>query len=291
MNQGDRFTRLPYRDQIAVLVLFAVLAGLFMLTPWTGDDWRVYHGAGQRVLHREALYGTEVIRQNDEAYFYHNPPWVAVLAAPLSLLPAHAGWAMVLAGTLLAVLGLLNHWQPGAGAAKVVFAVLSPPTMYIFLHGQIDALVVALVMLPAQWWWLVAVTKPQVVIGLAAGIPRALWVRAAVLTAAVGLVSLVWFGWWPRDMLDQPTQFTDSSHNLWLGLWPFQVPLGVALLAVFWSKRDERLLIMGSPLLSPYAAVSSLIGPWVAALTYLRTWQAALVWVSWWGAVIYRAVQ
>jgi hypothetical protein len=171
-----------------------------------------------------------------------------------------------------------------------VLAVLSPPTMYVFLHGQINALVITLVLLPAEWWILVGVTKPQTAIGLIAGIPLALWRRVLLITGGALLLTVILFGIRPLDLHDRPTPFRSGAHNFWRELWPFQVPVGVGLVAAGWSQKDERLLIAGSPFLGPYAALSSLIGPWLVALTYLRTWQAALVWLSWWGAVVYRGV-
>jgi hypothetical protein len=56
------------------------------------------------------------------------------------------------------------------------------------------------------------------------------------------------------------------------------------------SRQDERLLVSGSPLLSPYAATSTLIGPWIAAITVLSNRQAVVVFLSWWAAVIYRGL-
>jgi len=77
---------------------------------------------------------------------------------------------------------------------------------------------------------------------------------------------------------------------LWLGLFPFQVPVGVSLILFGISRKDEKLLIAGSPFLSPYAATSSLIGPWLAVSCFLNDWQVFIVWLSWWGAVIYRGL-
>jgi len=145
-------------------------------------------------------------------------------------------------------------------------------------------------LLPAQWWVLVALTKPQAALGLLAGVPRARWLRAGLFTGLVIAVSLVWFGNWPRALLNQPTPFVEVGHNLWVGLWPFQIPAGVLLITMGMRRRDERLLIAGTPFLSPYAALSSFAGPWIAAITWLSDGQATVVFASWWGAVIARAM-
>ena len=284
----NRLSHLNNQEILIAVSILVLLILLFMLTPWTGDDWGIYHGAARRVLARENLYETKITF----GYFY-NPPWVAVAFAPLALLPEKFGWAVVCAASLIVILALLRRWEPRAGVIKIVLALLSPPTMYILLHGQIDALVLGLVMLPSDWWVLVAATKPQITFGLIAGISLDRWQRIALITIGVMLVSVVLFGLWPLDVTSSPRPFQGEGHNIWLNLWPFQVPVGVALIVAGWSlgqAPNERLLLAATPFLSPYAAMSSLIGPWLVGLTYMTTLQSVLVWLSWWGAVVYRAV-
>ena len=232
------------------------------------------------------LYGTSTA----QGYHYYNPPWLAVLCIPLALLPFRLGWAALAAATLGVAVLLLRRWNGQTGLAKPVLVLLSPPLFYTILHGQVDLLIIGGVLLPAPWWALVALTKPQAALGLLAGVPRACWLRAGLLTGLVVAASLIWFGNWPRSLLNQPTPFMDAGNNLWLGLWPFQVPAGVLLITMGVRRRDERLLIAGTPFLSPYAALSSFAGPWIAAMTWMSDRQAAAVFASWWGAVIIRAL-
>jgi hypothetical protein len=146
------------------------------------------------------------------------------------------------------------------------------------------------VLLPEEWWLLVALSKPQVAVGLLFGIPRSRWLAAAGITAAALLVSLLWFGNWPLALIRQPLSLVQETWTYWLGLWPYQVPLGITLLLLGLSRKDERLLLAASPFLSPYATTSSMRGPWIAALLLLSRWQAAVVWLSWWAAVAYRGL-
>lgn len=276
-----------WRQVILLAAVFALLVAAFLASPWSGgDDWKVFHDAGRRVLGGEPLYGEAVMA----GYYYYNPAWFALLLAPSGLLPIRLGWAILSAATLIAGVALLRRWEPGSGIIKPVLVLLSPPMIYLLLHGQIDMIIISAVFLPAEWWALAAFTKPQVALGLVAGIPRGRWLRTILVSGTVLAVTLILFGLWPLELIDQPPSFIDIGHNLWRGLWPFQVPAGIALVALGYSRRDERLLIAGSPLLSPYAAISTLIGPWIATITYLNGWQSLLVFVSWWAAVIYRAV-
>lgn len=274
------------REAVITVVLLGTLTLLFILVPWTGDDWETFYGAGQRILKGDALYGSRITH----AYF-SNPPWLALLLAPLTMLPEKFGWALLCATTLMAALLVLHTWADALpGLIKPLLVLTSPAMLYILLHGQIDMLIIAGVLLPKEWWPIIALTKPQVAIGLLFGLPRRRWLAAGLIVVGVTAITLALFGFWPPELLRQPTPFRSATHNLWLGLWPYQIPAGVALVLLGMSRKDERLLIAGSPLLSPYAAISTLIGPWIAAVTYLSSWQATLVFLSWWGAVIYRGL-
>ncbi len=281
-------SRINVQSLVLLLLVLSLMTFLFLLTPWSGDDWGIFHGAAKRILHRENLYATPITFG-----YYYNPPWAALAFTPLALVSEKFGWAVICAGTLMAILAVLRRWNPDTGIIKPVLALLSPPTMYIMLHGQIDALVLALVMLPSEWWALVAITKPQIAFGLLAGVPINKWQRVLLITGGVLLGSIVLFGLWPLDLLNSPRPFVTGAHNLWLNLWPFQIPVGIALITAGWSlgkEPNERLLLAASPFLGPYATTSSLIGPWLVTLSYLSTFQATLVWASWWGAVIYRGI-
>jgi hypothetical protein len=195
--------RLPRQNAALVLALFAALVIAFLVGPWPGgDDWETFHGAARRVLSGESLYETRITHA-----YYSNPPWLAVLFVPLGVLPFKLGWAILSAASMGAALLLLHRWQPRAGMIKPVLVLLSPPMIYILMHGQIDVLVISGVWLPAQYWAVVALTKPQVAIGLIAGVPRAQWVRAGLLTLGLVALSLLVFGNWIAAFLDQPAPY------------------------------------------------------------------------------------
>jgi hypothetical protein len=276
------------RTTVAVLLLVLAaligLAALFGSTAFAGgDDWETFHGAAWRVLRGQPLYGTRVTHA-----FFSNPPWVAIALVPLALLPPRWGWGMLVGLGFLAVGILARRYT--VGRWKILFLLLSPPIFYSTLHGQIDPVVLAMALLPREWWALAALTKPQVAIAWLFGIPRRRWpVAGLVLVAFIG-VSLLVFGNWPARLLAQPTPFVDSAHNLWAGLWPFQIPAGLALVLISLRRDDERFLFAASPFLSPYAATSTLLGPWLAVTSWLSDWEVGLLWLSWWGTVIYRLV-
>jgi hypothetical protein len=272
--------RMPIRSWLLLVLLYLGLTTVFALSPLSGgDDWLTFSDAGHHVLLGAPVY------ENPPRLFY-NPPWVAVLLAPLTLLPFRWGWAALSIATLMVTLIIVKRWH--SGWVKPILALLSPPLFYILLHGQIDALVLAGILLPDEWWGLVALSKPQVAFGLIFGIRRERWLRALILTGLVTLASLAWFGNWPLAYARQPVPHLYAPLNVWLGLWPFQVPVGIYLTLLGVRRRDERLLVAASPFMFPYATTSSLLGPWLALSAWLRDEEAVVVWLSWWGAVAYR---
>jgi hypothetical protein len=275
-------TSLTWKTGLLLAVIGVALVAAFALSPIPDpDDWITFFDTGQRVLHGAPLYG-----QATRYSVFSNPPWLAVLLAPLSLLPMRWGWAALSALSLALALAIARRWR--TGPVRLALVLLSPAMLYIVMHGQVDALVLGGVLLPSEWRLLVGLTKPQVSLGLIFGVGRSRILRAAALSGVVYLLSFAVFGNWPVQLLRQPAPFVYATHNLWLGLWPFQVPAGVALIALGLRRRDERLLVAASPFFTPYAATSSLIGPWLAFASILNDWEAGLVWMAWWGAVLYR---
>ena len=269
----------PWKTGLLFGAISLILVAGFGLTPIeTGDDWRIFYDTSRRIWVGAPLYQPPT--------GYYNAPWLAVLLAPLTLLPVRWGWAALTVANLLIALILARRWQ--TGLVQPILALLSPAMVYIALHGQVDALVLGGLLLPTEWWVLAGLTKPQATLRLVFGVPRRVWLRAAVLTGVILVVSLLWFGNWPLEVVRVPGEIMRSTRNLWLGLWPFQVPVGVALILFGIRRRDTRLLVAASPFLVPYAAMSSLLGVWLALASYLKDWEAALVWGCWWGAVLYR---
>ncbi len=273
---------------IGVLVL-GILVLLFAWVPLPGgDDWAVFYVAARRVLEGSALYGEPLVRLSLYDYYYYNPPWLAVSLIPLALLPFRWGRAVLSASTLLLAALLLRRWEKSPyGLPKMVLVLLSPPMIYLLRNGQVDALVLGGVFLPVEFWPLVALTKPQVAVGLALGVPRPHWRRAALVMAGFLLLSGLFWGNWLVALVQQPAPLANES-NLWFGMWPFQVPVGLALLWLGIRDKDERLLVASSPFLSPYASTHSLLGPWIALLTWLSPAPGTIALLTWWSAIIYR---
>lgn len=273
-----------WRAWAAGLALAAALTAAFALAPVPpGDDWETFAGAARRLWAGQPVYGTPITHS-----YYSNPPWLAAVLLPLGVLPPAWGRAGLAALSLLCLGALARRFR--LDRLRLSLLLLSPPVFYILLHGQVDALVLAGLLLPRAAWPLVALTKPQVGAGLLFGLRRADLARAALVTAGGLALSWLVFGNWPAALLGQAAPFIWGPHNLWLGLWPFQVPVGIGLALYGHARQDERWLIAASPFFLPYATTSSLLGPWLAAAAGLSGGQALLVCLAWWGAVLYRGL-
>lgn len=277
LMQGQNF-RINTKAVLVFISVFIVVTILFAIVPLPGgDDWGFFRGAVHQMLSGKSVY---IERYNNS--LYHYPPWVAAILIPLGLMPFNWGWALISTlGLLFAVL-VSRHFN--MNLRKQVLVLLSPPMLYILLHGQIDTIALAFLLLPRSWWLFGCITKPQVTLGLIFGIPQKDWIKSIVIASCVFLLSFLVFGLWPIDLLRQPKEFAEMGLNIWGGLWPYQVPLGIVLVFRAWKQKDDRYLIACSPFFMPYAATSSLIGPWIALCSILEDWQAAIVLISWWAA-------
>ena len=268
IREGARGTQI-----IFFLMVCVFCAALFAAAPGRiYDDWRIYRNAAQAIVHGEALYTP------NSGYF--NPPWMALILIPFSFFPYRIGAGLLSTATLIVLLLISRRYN--FSIFKTILLVASPVSFYTIIHTQIDALVLAGVLLPAAWWPIAALSKPQVAFGLGFYALQKEHIKSAVLIAAAVLgVSFLVFGFWPQDVL-QTVSVADAPWNVWLNFWPRAFPLGVILVMLGMKHKDERLLLASSPFLLPYAAISSFLGPWVAAHTELEDWQAGLIFLIGW---------
>ena len=265
---------------IAFLIL--ILGCLYYRYLPKGDDWETFYWAAKRLLNDKGLYGEKITFA-----FYSNPPWVAAILSPLTIFSERLSQVIITLLSLSAVGAVCK--KLGVSYFQTALVILSPPMIYVLIHGQIDALILAGFLLPSEFWLLVGISKPQTAVGLIFGIEKEKWLKTGLITGLFIFASFCLWGNWARKVINQPRPFVNMGHNLWFGLWPFQVPVGVALILLGVEKDDHRLLLASSPFFSPYAPLSCLLGPWITTTAAIKNWQGAVVLISWWGAVAYRA--
>lgn len=263
------------------LAVFAGLSAGFAYGPSSPNlysDWPYFWGAGRLALQGKSPYLLL------ETLNYYNPPWVAILLAPFGLFSAKFSAGMVSTLSLTILLLLCRRYQ--IGLFKTTMLALSPPMISILWMGQIDLLVLAGLFLPAAWWPVVAISKPQTALGLGFQALQREHIKQAVmiLTVVVG-VSLLIFGLWPVKILQVPLP-TEYDWNIWKGIWPWSLIPGIALVLWGVARKSERHLLAASPFLMPYTTLSGFIGPWLALHTGLKDWQAAILLAVSWGLTL-----
>lgn len=251
----------------------------------TGPDHAVFYAVGAMVRHGEGdgLYIIGRLGEQEaqlgytEPRAFFNPPFVALLFAPLSVLPFSAAVAVL--GGLCALMAAITAWQVGGvmamGRYRLYCAVafLSfPPVIWAVVHGQMSPLFVlawlGFLALDARGRKGVAgfalallLIKPQLAILPAAWL---LWDRryaslgALVLaTLTVGLVSLAVAG--PAVVWHYPHFVVESAK------WQDQGGIHTASM-YGWNGLWARLVGDGSSISLALVAVSSMLT--LAAVAY-----------------------
>ncbi len=148
-------------------------------------------------------------------------------------------------------------------------------------------MILGVILLPREFWLIGALTKPQTAIALALGAIKSKWWKTILITLGVIGISFLVVGNWVPAFLSQPFD-AYGGHNVWFGLWPYQVVIGVVLTLVGLERNDERFWVGASPFFAPYAATSTLLGPWMLLVTKIKDWQAIAALLAWWAAAIFR---
>lgn len=196
----------------AVAVMLALLAVLSFsdsapARAFAHVDFYDYYYAGAAALRgrdpydaaaaMEAAQAAGVAVITGSSFIY--PPWVALAFAPLALASerrAAACFYVLSATAILAALARLARIAPGASGRIWIFGALFPPTLFTLWVGQINGLLLALLVAA----WCLRDERPRLAgtaIGIAAAVklapalllvPCLGWRRRRLVTAAIGVV-------------------------------------------------------------------------------------------------------
>lgn len=139
----------PDRLRWIVAALFLGLGLALALNPRRCIDFTVFRTAGARLL-----AGTSLYRAEDGAMPFKYAPPVAVLFAPLALLPRAVGvvlWNLGAVGMLLLGLERLGRIDPGPSRSDGSWAALAlaGPVGTVLFYGQVDLWLLGLLVLAA----------------------------------------------------------------------------------------------------------------------------------------------
>lgn len=294
---------------VSVLIVAALLgAWLLGRIGYRPLDWQIYTDAAGSLLAGQSPY---------QGTLYFGPPWVALLLVPLSLLPpslSSGAWLLALLG---AVLALSAHWtklvkfpeRQSARLATAAVAVISPAALYVYLTGQVTALVGLALTYLAFWrhgrWraalaataaFLVASAKPQVIafpllLVLLNDLRRRRWRRPLVglgtLTTAAVISFLIRPSWpkeWWEALRGAAYLGGANSYSVGyiglreMGISGFVLALPLLYSVVYWwrcgsTPRAVALALASGLLWLPYTRIYDQILLLPAALSAADAWR------------------
>jgi len=243
-----------------------------------GDDFRVYYYAARLGLQQGwgAIYDQAVLRgvmaQHftgdyaivDGGHTFPNPPSLAWLIAPLTVLPweaAYIAWAVIGVACLVAAWWLAAPRRDFAGVTLLLLAVALWPIHYSLIFGQPTGEILLLV---AAAWWFLRRDRPLEA-GIALALATSLKPQDVALVPIALLVSgrLRVFGWW-------------AAACAALGV-VFFAALGTRGVADFWSTNVDVQNFAGHQI----ATLASLVGPGLPALAFEGAAAAVALVAAW----------
>lgn len=231
------------RFHLALLVVVSFAVGL--TAPQMGD-FGIFYAAGQAVRSGVNPYSVAG---------YYNPIHVALVAAPLSVIPFGIAFH-VNAGAMFGLYAVAMHRIAPARFIWLM-AMFAPWGLLIAYYGNLDALVLLGVTLPAPIGVWLLLAKPQIGI-FAAGLM--LWKRSDWrLAAVVGMILAA--------SLTMGMLHTTPMGERWnASVWPWGIFVSIPLLIYACRKRDELVALGAACFVSPYMSILS----WCAALPLFR---------------------
>jgi hypothetical protein len=248
-----------------VLASLLVLARVVYLYLPGGLDWSKYtQPAALELLHGRSPYNIPG---------FYNPFWVLLPLLPLSLMPTKIGVAVLFVSGLLAYAYVA--YRLGAKPMTILFLLFSFPIMAGLYNGQIEWLALLGLVLPKPIGLFFLLSKPQIGLGIALfwfaeALRQGGWREAVRVFAPVSSAiafSFLLFGLWPSHGIHR------INLGLNVSLWPYGIPIGLALLIIALRQRKLAPAMIASPLLSPYLVPHS----WSIVLFGLLPGQALVV--------------
>lgn len=197
-----------------------------------------------------------------ENQYFLNPPWMALILAPLGFFSLNFARAINVFLALFFVSLVVIRY--GGSLWSVLWVVTSSSFISLIGNGSVDWAVAAGVVFPSVWTTLLVLTKPQTGFFLVV-----LWfkrserkLRFVLISLSFFVVSLIIWKLWPltmyqnlvgQNVLNRPLNATNLS------LFPWTAPLGIVLFYYAWKNDDDLAAVWGSLCVSPYFVEQSLV--------------------------------
>ena len=227
-----------YKTTLAIALIPVLALGLAIglsAVPWLGPDW-------ENIYRPAAL----AARPNDVRGNFA-PPWIYWTLWPIAALPDALSKGVLTVATIVICRLYIGNWH------RFIALCVTMPFLATLTFGQVDALALIGLMVPADLSLLFLSMKPQSA-ALATFKKRLTpWSVSSLLIALV--VSFMLCGWWPTALLSRGQWGTDCSP------WPWGIPFGLILLAWQWKRGfpSDAMLCLATLLLSPYFFYTSML--------------------------------
>jgi hypothetical protein len=281
-----------WKTAIPYLILFIALVLLFAYLPVDfAYDWSLFRLATQRLFTGQEIYVMSYENGITSAVFA--PPWILIPLGPIAFFSQKFSWALINSFSILSLIFFcryhkIDKWTTG-------LLVFSPAMFYNTVHGNLDAFLLWLTLVPPILAPLAAISKPQALAGVAFKLLHEkpiVWLKAAGVSAVVLLISFALFGLWPLRIIELANeQFSGAlPHSPLTPIWPLQILLFIGLIAVGYERKDSRFYYAASPFISRYASSGSYLVVLVMLAAGLKRWQSCLIILSWWAVTIYNII-
>lgn len=270
--------RLKVAGALCGILAFIALASV-ALPP--GIDWhQAFYPASRALLQGDNPYAA--------AKEFHLPAWSLVPFLPLAPFPEAIGRGALFMAALVTLGGLA--FRLGASPVALGLFLLSPPVVALLLTGQIDWLVLGGLVVPLPLGALLLSIKPQI------GAVVLLWCAVELARRRDGKGIAICFG--PLMVLGicqlalfglTPLRAARNVGYSWnMSLWPWSIPVGLALFALSLTRRNGRYAMIAAPLLTPYVLLHSYSMLLLAVVH--RTRLLAVMVAGMWGIVVISAL-
>ncbi len=257
---------------IGLSILVAVLIGVPLY--WLESTHLQYFNVDWNIAFYPA---TRLLLQGQNPYSvtpFHNPVWALLPLIPLVLLGQRTGGLLLFFFSLFSYTFLGFHFK--AKPLALIALLLSPLMFYNLFLGNIDALVLWGLLLPPPIGLFLVAIKPQIGIGISIYLAYSLWRESgwrglllgfAPVTVALVLSFLLFGNWMANPAENVVTAYWNLS------LFPWSLPIGLALLVIALRRRKLTVSISAAPFLAPYLS----LGSWSVALMGLLENNLAMV--------------
>ena len=210
------------------------------------DLTTIFYPAAQSFLHPYSIQG------------YINPPWAALLVAPISLFPYEFGRILISLLNMLVTGLLVLKYGGGKSALFIIFT--SYPFLFLLSTGSVEWMPMLGLLFN---WPILILAKPQ-----SGALVLFVWLKRTQgklafifsIAAFLGLSLLIWWNW-PILMLENirtlPTALASPLNKIIL--LPWGIPFGLAALYFAFMLDNESLAIVATWLLVPHLIYHSLV--------------------------------